>query len=111
MCIINSLPRESHTGKTRSPYGRRGHIKGSVNLPCHDLIQGNGYRPLAELRESFSAVGALDAEQVITYCTAGISATMDAFGLTLLGHPNVAVYDGSLAEWAKDPDLPMEIGG
>jgi thiosulfate/3-mercaptopyruvate sulfurtransferase len=30
--------------------------------------------------------------------------------LTLLGHENVAVYDGSLAEWTSDPDTPMETG-
>jgi thiosulfate/3-mercaptopyruvate sulfurtransferase len=30
--------------------------------------------------------------------------------LTLLGAANVAVYDGSMAEWASDPSLPMETG-
>ncbi len=30
--------------------------------------------------------------------------------LTLLGHSNVAVYDGSLDEWSRHPDLPMETG-
>ena len=33
-----------------------------------------------------------------------------AFALTLLGHTRVAVYDGSLDEWSRDPDLPMETG-
>jgi 3-mercaptopyruvate sulfurtransferase SseA len=28
----------------------------------------------------------------------------------LVGHPEVALYDGSLSEWAPDPSLPMEKG-
>jgi adenylate cyclase len=28
--------------------------------------------------------------------------------LVMLGHPDVKLYDGSLLEWAADPDLPME---
>ena len=30
--------------------------------------------------------------------------------LTLLGVENVAVYDGSMFEWAADPALPLEAG-
>ena len=54
--------------------------------------------------------GLLDAERVICYCGGGISATIDAFALRMLGHANVAVYDGSMSEWASNPDLPMETG-
>jgi len=31
--------------------------------------------------------------------------------LLLIGHPDVAVYDGSMSEWVRDPQLPMETGG
>ncbi len=41
---------------------------------------------------------------------AGIAASSDALALTLIGAPNAAVYDGSLAEWAADPELPLERG-
>jgi thiosulfate/3-mercaptopyruvate sulfurtransferase len=58
----------------------------------------------------FTAAGALGAQRTITYCGAGIAASSDALALTLLGVPNVAVYDGSLAEWSADPSLPMETG-
>jgi len=49
----------------------------------------------------------LSAERVITYCGGGIAATVDAFCLALMGYENVAVYDGSLFEWAADPAAPM----
>jgi thiosulfate/3-mercaptopyruvate sulfurtransferase len=35
---------------------------------------------------------------------------MDALALTILGHPNVAVYDGSMSEWVRDPELPLTLG-
>jgi thiosulfate/3-mercaptopyruvate sulfurtransferase len=47
---------------------------------------------------------------VVTYCGGGISATLDAFVLTLLGEPDVAVYDGSMGEWMADPACPIERG-
>jgi thiosulfate/3-mercaptopyruvate sulfurtransferase len=69
-----------------------------------------GFRPLEQLRERFAAAGVLDAERVITYCGGGIAATVDAFTLLRLGARDVAVYDGSLAEWSADPSLPLETG-
>ena len=56
------------------------------------------------------AAGALGGGRVVTYCGGGISATLDAFVLTLLGEPDVAVYDGSMGEWMADPALPIERG-
>jgi thiosulfate/3-mercaptopyruvate sulfurtransferase len=46
----------------------------------------------------------------VTYCGVGIAATSDALALTLLGESDVALYDGSLHEWASDPELPLEVG-
>jgi len=52
----------------------------------------------------------LNKPHVITYCGGGIAATLNGFALLLLGHPSVAVYDGSLNEWSRDEGLPMESG-
>ena len=48
-------------------------------------------------------------EPVILYCAAGIAATSDALALTVLGHTNISVYDGSLNEWAADPDAALTL--
>jgi thiosulfate/3-mercaptopyruvate sulfurtransferase len=109
VCTINALPRAVHRGDAPVHYGRRGHIAGSANLPYDELLR-EGRLLLGDLRERLSSVGALDRQRVITYCGGGIAATLDAFALELCGHPDVAVYDGSLSEWARDPGAPMETG-
>lgn len=110
-CIINALHPDVHSG-ARVQYGRPGHIAGSVNVYAMDLIDPvtKTFLPATQLRKKFNAVGALKAKRVITYCGGGISATTDSFALMLLGHKNVALYDGSMTEWAPDATLPMETG-
>jgi thiosulfate/3-mercaptopyruvate sulfurtransferase len=108
--IVNALsPQEHAGGPTRFP--RPGRIAGSTNVYCQSLIdpRTHSYLPIPALQSLFARAGALQAERVITYCGAGIAASSDALALTLLGK-QVAVYDGSLAEWTADPSLPMETG-
>ena len=109
-CVLNSLSREMHSGKMAlGP--RPGRIAGSVNLPAMDLL-GEDLRLLDDdvLRERLGGVGAQGDRRIITYCGGGIAATLTAFALARLGHGNVAVYDGSMSEWAADPAAPMEVG-
>jgi len=110
-CVINALSEEHHRGDT-NPYGRPGHIPSSVNVPAGSLVdpETNAYLSLDQLRQRFMDAGANVAGTVITYCGGGIAASNDAFALTMLGVDNVAVYDGSLSEWAADPVLPLEVG-
>ena len=111
VCTVNALPAGVHSGEADVNYGRKGHIRGSRNVPYAALLDTDGlYRSDQDLRALFEGVGALERPRVIVYCGGGISATMDALALTRLGHPSVAVYDGSMSEWTRDPDLPMETG-
>ena len=111
VCTINALAPSAHSGEGATNYGRKGHIKGSRNVPYAALLGPDGaFQGDAALREAFAASGVLQRPRAICYCGGGISATMDALALTRLGHPSVAVYDGSMSEWSRDPDLPMETG-
>jgi len=111
VCTINALSPSVHRGDGQMSYGRKGHIAGSRNVPYAALLKPDGaYRDDEELRALFTDVGALERPRVICYCGGGISATMDALALTRLGHPAVAVYDGSMSEWSRDPAMPMELG-
>ena len=56
----------------------------------------------------FEKAGVSRVRPVITTCGSGITACVLAFGLHLLGHKDVAVYDGSWAEWGSRDDTPIE---
>ena len=110
VCTVNALSPDMFTGESRTHYGRKGHIAGSVNLFYDDLMDHGFFKEDAALRRALHAKGLLDAPRVIAYCGGGISATVDGFACLLVGHDNVAVYDGSMAEWVRDESLPMETG-
>lgn len=111
VCTINALPRSVHSGEAPTNYGRKGHIKGSLNVPYGALLKEDGtYQDDSELQQLFAGSGVLERPKVIFYCGGGISATMDALALSRLGHKSIAVYDGSMSEWSRDPSLPMETG-
>ena len=105
-CLVDALPVESFTGRAAG-YGRPGHITGAVNVPFRGLIERETCGFVDADTMTSALADALRAPHVVTYCGGAIAATVPAFCLWLLGHDDVSVYDGSLMEWAADPDLPM----
>ncbi len=111
-CIVNALNGAQHRGDV-APYGRAGHISGSVNVPAMGAAglvhpETQTYYPIEEIRRRFEAAGARQNERMITYCGGGIAASSAAFAATMAGFTDIALYDASLSEWAADPSLPME---
>lgn len=104
--LFDTLGADVFTGAI-CPYPRPGHITGAENVPTLDLFDDDGCFKPAEL---LAAQILQDRSQrLITYCGAGILASVNAFVLVQLGFANVAVYIASLQEWAADPQNPMDI--
>src|SRR5260221_9526761 len=83
VCTINALRPEQHAGTGGVYYGRRGHIKGSVNLAAMATVDDNNvYKSAGELRRMFA--GPLAKPAVITYCCGGLPATAHTPVLTML---------------------------
>ena len=112
VCLINTLSEPDFRGEAPSRYGRPGHIPSSVNLPWPDLIdpETNVLIPLGQAAKRLEALGADRAERIVCYCGGGISATMGLLLLYRLGYDNLALYDASMAEWARDESLPIQRG-
>lgn len=109
-CTINALLEGLHKGESKR-YGRAGHIPGSVNLPCAALLdpESNTFLPPGAVEDRFKSIGSTPDKRSIVYCGGGIAATLDAFLLHQLGYENIAVYDASMSEWAKDDSMPIEV--
>ncbi|MGK7914005.1 MAG: sulfurtransferase [Prochloraceae cyanobacterium] len=108
--LINALNQSYYRGQEPSRYGRPGRIPGSVNLYAGELVnpESHTFVSIDEAKEKFDALGANHADRIIAYCGGGISATVILFLMHQLGYENIALYDGSMGEWASDNSLPIE---
>ena len=87
---------------------RDGHISGALNLPYTDMIDStNAIKPIDVLTKNFQAVIPDKGKEIVTYCFIGQTASVIYLTGRSLGY-NVKLYDGSMQEWSRIPELPME---
>jgi thiosulfate/3-mercaptopyruvate sulfurtransferase len=91
---------------------RKGRIPGAVNVPVRHLFEREHktFKGEAELRRLYEGAGVTPDKAVITYCNAGIAASLGLFALRLLGYPAACNFAGSWNEWEHDPTNPTETG-
>jgi thiosulfate/3-mercaptopyruvate sulfurtransferase len=89
---------------------RLGHIPGAMNVPVGATSRPGGQRLRdgAELRDLLHHANVTRGRRMVCYDGSGVAAAKLAFVLTLLGHEDVAVYDGGWAEWGNRLDLPVD---
>ncbi len=111
--IVDARPKARFEGTEPEPRPglRSGHIPGSRNIPSQSLLNADGtLKSETELAAMFKAAGVDISRPVVTTCGSGVTASMLALALAVLGQTNAAVYDGSWAEWGQDNGLPVETG-
>jgi thiosulfate/3-mercaptopyruvate sulfurtransferase len=95
-----------HEGNAR----RLGHIPGALNVPVATVVEAGSQRLKRpdDLRAILHRAGVARGRRIVCYDGAGVAAAKLAYVLALLGHDDVAVYDGGWTEWGDRLDLPVE---
>lgn len=93
----------------KDPKGK-GRIAGSVNIDHTTLLDTKGlYKPKSELEKIFSSVGVSSDKTIYVYCSSGTRASKGFFALkSVLGYPNVKIYEGGLNEWVATASNKVE---
>ncbi|PVB63623.1 3-mercaptopyruvate sulfurtransferase [Labrenzia sp. 011] len=90
---------------------RAGHIPGSLNLPFTELLNEDGtFRPKEDLEAAFVKAGIDLKKPITTTCGSGVTAAILTLALTIVGVRDLALYDGSWAEWGSRDDTDVVTG-
>jgi len=112
--VIDARPGPRFRGEVPEPRAglRGGHMPGALNVPWGELVEADGAMKSADaLRAAFEAAGVDLGRPIVTTCGSGISASILALALAVLGRDDVPVYDGSWSEWgAADAGTPVATG-
>ena len=109
--LVDARPAPFFQGAEKAPYvARAGHIPTAQNHPAADLVEGDAltFKSPEAIAELLKVGGDKPPKKIITYCNSGTSGALGYFGYRLLGNENVAMYDGSMAEWSLNPGLSVE---
>lgn len=110
--VVDARPAARFRGEAPElrPGLRGGHMPGALNTPAGTLVRDGRLLPPDELRAAFDATGVDLGKPLVTTCGSGVTASLLALAMAVLGREDVAVYDGSWSEWGRLEGAPVVTG-
>ncbi|MGQ7249941.1 sulfurtransferase [Halomonas sp. V046] len=112
--LVDARPQDYFKGDNQSPAAKApGTIPGARNLPHQSLLADDGgawHLNTAEVSSRIQAAELDASAKTVSFCNTGHWAATDWFVLSeIAGFDNVALYDGSMAEWTQDEGRPLAV--
>ncbi len=110
MRLIDARAGERFRGEAEPLDPVAGHIPGATQRFFKDNLDAAGFfKPAAELRAAFDALGSVPAS-VVHQCGSGVTACVNLLAMEHAGLGGSALYPGSWSEWCSDPARPVARG-
>ena len=113
--LIDARLPSYYVGESKSRLAARaGTIAGAKNVPAGAMTVENGgtFVDSVTAASFWDEAGAKSDGEQIVFCNTGHLASLTWFtAYEVLGDKQARLYDGSLAEWSADTDLPMDNSG
>jgi thiosulfate/3-mercaptopyruvate sulfurtransferase len=111
--VVDARSAERFRGEAPEPRPgvASGHMPGSLNLPFERLLSPDG-RLISDdaIRDAMRGAGVDLDRPVVTSCGSGVTAAVLTLALAKIGKADVALYDGSWAEWGSRPGAAIVTG-
>ncbi len=108
VALVDVRDTQEFTGvSTKNP--SPGHITGAINLNWETLVTEQGVlKDKATLESLMKSAGITADKTIVFYCTTSVRAGLPYLvAKTILGFPNVKVYDGAMNEWKETASNPI----
>ena len=110
---LDARPTRQYMGLQKSgSVAQAGTFPGAVSLPGYGATKGGGgYFHSADMLKNLLTQSKAKAEEdLFVFCNTGHWASLTWFMTSeLLGHKNLRLYDGSLADWTQQPGVKLEL--
>ena len=108
--ILDARTEEEVAGIELRSNPRGGAIPSSTNLYWEDTLEGEfrSFKPADELTVLFESYGLSTTDAIITYCQGAGRAAHELFVLYLMGYDDVRLYLGSMEDWSRQEERPLQ---
>jgi len=111
--VVDLRSKDEYTGTSKKNFVKNaGHIPGAKSKPATSFVEGDyfTFKSPEKIREIIGSGDEQKKKPVIAYCNSGRDATVGYVAYRIAGYDNIAVYDGSMAEWGNNDSCPMADG-
>jgi thiosulfate/3-mercaptopyruvate sulfurtransferase len=108
--LLDARAGERYRGEKEPVDPKAGHIPGALSAPFTENLDRDGrFKPSAELRARFAALGADTERGAVAYCGSGVNACHHLLAMEVAGLRGARLYEGSWSDWSHH-DAPVATG-